>query len=124
MTVSPDLSGCVAIVTGAARGIGRGAALGLGEAGAAVLAGDVLSESVEETAQEIVASGRACIAVEADVSNPEGADTMVDVALAQMPLGRFGKVEEVVPTIVLLASDLGSFYTGATLNVSGGDVMI
>jgi 3-oxoacyl-[acyl-carrier protein] reductase len=42
---------------------------------------------------------------------------------ASIPLGRFGRVEEVAPTAVLLASDGGSYYTGATLNVSGGDVM-
>jgi 3-oxoacyl-[acyl-carrier protein] reductase len=42
---------------------------------------------------------------------------------SELPLGRFGRVEEVAPTAVLLASDGGSYYTGATLNVSGGDVM-
>jgi 3-oxoacyl-[acyl-carrier protein] reductase len=42
---------------------------------------------------------------------------------SEMPFGRFGRVEEIAPTAVLLASDGGSFYTGATLNVSGGDVM-
>jgi 3-oxoacyl-[acyl-carrier protein] reductase len=41
----------------------------------------------------------------------------------ELPLGRFGRVEEIAPTAVLLASDGGAFYTGATLNVSGGDVM-
>jgi 3-oxoacyl-[acyl-carrier protein] reductase len=43
--------------------------------------------------------------------------------LAELPLGRFATPEEIAPTAVLLASDGGSFYTGATLNVSGGDVM-
>jgi 3-oxoacyl-[acyl-carrier protein] reductase len=42
---------------------------------------------------------------------------------AAIPLGRFAKVEEIVPTFVLLASDGGGYYTGATLNCSGGDVM-
>ena len=42
---------------------------------------------------------------------------------AELPLGRFASPEEIAPTAVLLASDGGSFYTGATLNVSGGDVM-
>jgi 3-oxoacyl-[acyl-carrier protein] reductase len=48
----------------------------------------------------------------------------LDAKLASMPLGRFGTVQEVVPTVVLLASDAGAFYTGATLNVSGGDVIL
>jgi 3-oxoacyl-[acyl-carrier protein] reductase len=47
----------------------------------------------------------------------------LDRKRAEIPLGRFGRVEEVAPTAVLLASDGGSYYTGSTLNVSGGDVM-
>jgi 3-oxoacyl-[acyl-carrier protein] reductase len=39
-------------------------------------------------------------------------------------LGRFGYVDEIAPTAVLLASDEGSYYTGASLNPNGGDVMI
>jgi 3-oxoacyl-[acyl-carrier protein] reductase len=43
---------------------------------------------------------------------------------AELPLGRFGRVEEIAPTALLLASiDGGGFITGALLNVSGGDVM-
>lgn len=42
---------------------------------------------------------------------------------AEIPLGRFGRPEEVVPTAVLLAAADGGYYTGSTLNVSGGDVM-
>jgi 3-oxoacyl-[acyl-carrier protein] reductase len=43
--------------------------------------------------------------------------------LAELPIGRFGKPEEIAPTAVLLASEDGAYYTGSTLNVSGGDVM-
>jgi 3-oxoacyl-[acyl-carrier protein] reductase len=48
----------------------------------------------------------------------------LDAKRAEIPLGRFGRVEEIAPTVVLLASDGGAYYTGATLNVSGGDVML
>ncbi len=41
-----------------------------------------------------------------------------------MPIKRPGRVEEVVPTVVLLASDEGSFYVGASMNMNGGDVMV
>ncbi|MBV8397736.1 MAG: 3-oxoacyl-ACP reductase FabG [Acetobacteraceae bacterium] len=44
--------------------------------------------------------------------------------LAEMPIGRAGRVDEIAPTAVLLASDEGSFYVGASLNPNGGDVMI
>ena len=43
---------------------------------------------------------------------------------AELPIGRFGKIEEVVPTYVLLASEGGSYFVGSTLNMNGGDVMI
>lgn len=44
--------------------------------------------------------------------------------LAELPIRRFGRVEEVTPTAVLLASDDGSYYVGATLGPNGGDVML
>ena len=43
---------------------------------------------------------------------------------AQIPTHRYGNVQEIVPTAVLLASNDGSFYVGATLNPNGGDVMV
>ena len=43
---------------------------------------------------------------------------------AELPLGRFGTVAEIVPSVLLLASvEGGGFTTGALLNISGGDVM-
>ena len=42
----------------------------------------------------------------------------------QQPLGRFAHVDEIAPTAVLLASDAGAYYTGASMNMNGGDVMI
>lgn len=50
-------------------------------------------------------------------------DEWMERKRAELPLGRFARPEEIAPTAVLLASDGGAFYTGATLNVSGGDVM-
>lgn len=44
--------------------------------------------------------------------------------LAELPLGRFGEVDEVAPTAVLLASKDGSYYVGQTLGPNGGDVML
>ena len=41
-----------------------------------------------------------------------------------MPIQRPGRVEEVVPTVLLLASEEGSFYVGASMNMNGGDVMV
>ena len=44
--------------------------------------------------------------------------------LRELPLGRYGDVAEVAPTVVLIASDEGSYYTGASFNMNGGDVMV
>jgi 3-oxoacyl-[acyl-carrier protein] reductase len=41
--------------------------------------------------------------------------------LSELPLGR---CEEVAPTAVLIASDDGSYYTGAAFNMNDGDVMV
>ncbi|GAA2432000.1 SDR family NAD(P)-dependent oxidoreductase [Actinomadura vinacea] len=44
---------------------------------------------------------------------------------AELPLGRFGRPEEVAPTAVLLAADpAGNLYTGQTLGPNSGDVML
>jgi 3-oxoacyl-[acyl-carrier protein] reductase len=48
----------------------------------------------------------------------------LDRKQAELPIGRFGRVEEVAPVFVLLASEAGSYFIGATLNVNGGDYMI
>jgi 3-oxoacyl-[acyl-carrier protein] reductase len=43
---------------------------------------------------------------------------------AELPLGRFGRPEEVAPTAVLPASDPGgNLYVGQTLGPNSGDVM-
>jgi 3-oxoacyl-[acyl-carrier protein] reductase len=44
--------------------------------------------------------------------------------LAELPIGRFGTVDEVTPTAVMLASSDGSYYVGQTLGPNGGDVML
>ena len=43
--------------------------------------------------------------------------------LGQIPLGRFGKPEEVAKAALFLASDEASYMTGQTLHLDGGMVM-
>ena len=43
---------------------------------------------------------------------------------AQLPIGRFGTVDEIAPTALLLASKAGSYFVGQTLSPNGGDVML
>jgi 3-oxoacyl-[acyl-carrier protein] reductase len=43
--------------------------------------------------------------------------------MARLPAGRFGTVEEIAATALLLAGPHGGYYVGATLSPNGGDVM-
>ena len=44
--------------------------------------------------------------------------------LAGLPIGRAADVNEMAPVAVLLASDEGSYFIGASMNPNGGDYMI
>ncbi|WP_116043309.1 acetoin reductase [Amycolatopsis palatopharyngis] len=70
----------VALVTGAARGIGRGIALRLAADGLDVAVNDIEANSAQlkEVAEQIEALGSRSTAVLADVSDPDAVQTMVD----------------------------------------------
>ena len=71
------LQGHVALVTGAARGIGRAVAVKLGEAGADVVVNYYNSHSEAETlCAELRAMGRRAIAVQGSVGVPDSVDEM------------------------------------------------
>lgn len=87
-----DLSGRVAVVSGASTGLGRAIAQGLAEAGADVVVGSRNAEAIRRAATEITGStGRHAMGVPADVSRPEGVDALVGVAL-----NHFGKINILV----------------------------
>jgi 3-oxoacyl-[acyl-carrier protein] reductase len=48
----------------------------------------------------------------------------LDAKVKELPIGRFGRVDEVAPAALLLASNEGSYFCGASLNMNGGDYMI
>lgn len=66
-----DLSGRVALITGAAQGLGRAMARAVADAGADVVLADRNQAGVERTADDIGRLGRRALPVACDVSEPE-----------------------------------------------------
>jgi NAD(P)-dependent dehydrogenase (short-subunit alcohol dehydrogenase family) len=76
-----DLSGRVALVTGAASGLGAASARRLAACGASVLCADIDGAAAEQTAASIRSSGARATAFAADVSSPEDNDAMAAAAV-------------------------------------------
>lgn len=83
-----DFSGKVALVTGAAAGMGLATANAFAEAGAAVVLADVNLEAVKAAAQNLVAARHRAIAVRCDVSDDAQVAAMVGRTVAE-----FGRLD-------------------------------
>ena len=73
-----DLSGRVALVSGAAAGMGRAMSLAMAECGADLVLADINSEGVERTAAEITALGRRALPVTCDITDLAQIDTLFE----------------------------------------------
>ncbi len=86
-----DLKDKVAIVTGAAQGIGKVIALGLAKSGADIAVSDINEDSLNEAVKEIEALGRKAIAVKMDVSSLKDCEDLV-----KKTSEAFGKIDILV----------------------------
>jgi 2-deoxy-D-gluconate 3-dehydrogenase len=102
-----DLSGKIAIVTGASRGIGRGAAVALANAGAHVMCVGRDNEALSETVRLLPPNSGSI--VEADVTHPEQVLSVVDATL------------RVHGQIDILVNNAGIIRRSAAIDYSGED---
>lgn len=79
-----EFEGRVAVITGGASGIGRGTALAMARAGAAIVLADLNDQRLEETQAEIRAIGQRVLTVHCDVSRDEDVERLAQRALAEM----------------------------------------
>jgi len=103
MALERGLDGKVAVVTGAARGIGRGIALGLADAGAVVVVSDLGGSGqkwsyrladraeLEETTKEVESRGVRALAVPCDVTDASQVEQLVDAGRRE-----FGRIDILV----------------------------
>ena len=96
------LAAKVAIITGAAEGIGRSCALTFAREGAAIVVADRNVAAGEATAEAIVAAGAAAIFVQTDV-----ADASAVAALVQRTVDHFGHLDVLVSNAGIGGRSLG-----------------
>jgi NAD(P)-dependent dehydrogenase (short-subunit alcohol dehydrogenase family) len=99
------LTGKIAVVTGARRGIGRAAALALAGAGADVVISDIVTNDglLDTVAGEVKQIGRQCLALKTDISK------LADVEnLMQQAVKKYGKID-------ILANIAGVWIPGQNL---------
>ena len=116
----PELSGKVALITGAARGIGQGIAFRLGHEGMSVVLADLDEESLRMSVDVMSERGMEAIGFTGDVSRREDIATMFETALDE-----FGTLDLLVNNAAdlhrnrLLDDHEGILETQLATNVAG-----
>jgi meso-butanediol dehydrogenase/(S,S)-butanediol dehydrogenase/diacetyl reductase len=103
------LEGKVALVTGAARGIGRAIALRFSLEGADVALADLNEDGVRAVSEEIASLGTRALAVKADVTRSDSIREMVDRSVAE-----YGRID-------VLANNAGIIKVARLLDVTEED---
>ena len=81
----------VAIITGSAKGIGRGITLALAKEGCQIVISDIDGEKCQEVVEEIIEINQKAITIECDVSKKEEVDNLIAETIKQ-----FGKIDILV----------------------------
>ena len=99
-------AGRVALITGGGTGIGRASALELAATGADVVICGRREEPLQSTAQQLERAGANCLAIPADIREPEQAEQVIDGALE-----RFGRID-------VLVNNAGGQFSAAAEEIS------
>jgi len=116
-----DLTGRVALVTGASRGIGEAIAKAYAQRGARVVVSSRKQEACEKVAQEIVAAGGESVAIACHIGDMEALAKLFDTVEQ-----RFGRLDVLVNNAAtnpyyghILDTDLGAYQKTVDVNVRG-----
>ena len=101
----PNLKGKVAIITGAAKGIGRGIALGLAQKGVKVVMSDIDQVNLIKTEKLLKTINPSVISVQADVSSLEDSSRLFETSLKT-----FNQID-------ILINNVGINASGGILNL-------
>lgn len=88
--IDPQMKGKVAVITGAASGIGHAAAIRLAEEGAHIALVDLNNDRSEQAVKEIEALGASCIFIDTDVANPDRVQKAIEQTIQ-----KFGQIDVV-----------------------------
>jgi 3-hydroxybutyrate dehydrogenase len=102
MNKTQDLEGQVALVTGAARGMGKAISLSLAAAGASIVVVDILHEEGEKVSVEIAGKGSRALFIRCDLKSENDVMAMVNRTIEE-----FGRID-------ILVNNAGVGYTALT----------
>ena len=108
-SIQKDLTGKAALVTGAARGIGKAIAFQLASRGASVVIYDLLVDAAGATAEEFKSHGFSALAVTGDVSSADSVEETVN------------KTVEAFGTVDILVNNAGITKDGLLFRMSEAD---
>ena len=121
MSVSFDLTGRVALVTGASRGIGEAMAKGFAQYGAHVIVSSRKQEGCAEVAAEIVAAGGKATPIACHIGDMDALTALFDRIKSE-----FGRLDVLVNNAAtnpyyghILDTDLGAFQKTVDVNIRG-----
>jgi len=116
-----DYEGTVALVTGAASGMGLATAKAFAQSGASVVLADINLDAVQKTADEIIKNGGKAIGIQCDVSDKGQVKSMIDLTVST-----FGRLDAAynnagINTIAIEAADvsIADYHRIISINLHG-----